>query len=106
MRRIQRNHRRQRLPPRCHRLFRKREEQIDVDVIKPKIAGEAITVKKIGDSVDAAELLQHLILHRLQTETEPIHPGIPHCLQLFRVNGAGIAFHGNFRIRTNLEMRT
>ena len=94
------------MSPFRHCLLRQCEHHVDVDVIKTASPREAITLQEIGYGVDTAELLQRFILHRLQPETESIHPGFLHHLQFFRVKGVRVAFHRDFRIRTDLEMRT
>ncbi len=101
MLRLQPDYTLQGINPVPDRLPRQSGHQVDINIVKSRLTCGIIIFQKIPISMDASKPLQLLIMGRLKANAKAVDAcGLVH-QKLLAIQGFGIAFHGNFRIRGN-----
>jgi hypothetical protein len=95
VRRLELEHRVERARPIVDRLARRAVDEIDVEVLEPRVAGQRDRSPYVVDVVGAAERAQDVGGHRLHAERQPVHPGVAIHRKEVGAHGVGIALHGD-----------
>ena len=84
-------------------LPRKSGHQIHIDIGEPCLSRSLVAFQEILISMDSSQIIQFLIIRRLQPQAQTVDAALPVNLQLFHGQCARIGLYGDFCILRNIK---